>query len=146
MTDHDATMNLWATARGTHIDNTRRQQRRQSMGREEAEDRAFFGERAQRQAEGALAHERQEHALTKLAMHRLICQSEAMRRTLKHLAERWVSMDGATVDDMAKTFVQKSEALAQVLLDKPGNLAKLEHEVERLCDAQRVTPFRPAAR
>lgn len=140
MTDHDATMNLWATARMTHIDNNRRQQRRQAIGREEAEDRAFFGERAQRQAEGSLAHERQEHALTKLALQRLIAQSEAMRRTFKLLAERWAPMGGVTVDDMAKTFARDSESMAQVLLDKPGNGPKLEREVERLRDAQRVMP------
>ncbi len=146
MADHDATMNLWATARGTHIDNTRRQQRRQSTAREEAEDRAFFGERAQRQAESNLSHERQEHALTKLAMQRLIAQNEAMRRTFKLLTERWVSTQGVTVDDMAQAFQRDSETLAQVLLDKPGNGPKLDQQVERLRDAQRVMPAKALPR
>lgn len=142
MTDHDINMRLLATARMTHIDNNRRQQRRQATAREEAEDRAFFGERAQRRAEDALRHEQQEHNLTMLALQRVIARNEAMRRTMRLLFEKWAPLDGSAATDMEAAFEKQCDAKVQEWLDTPAKQLVLERAAEHQRDRLRVVPKR----
>lgn len=133
---HDTTLSYLRTAAQTHRDAHQQQLHRLSVSAD-AEDRAFYAERAQQRAEADLRQERAEHDLTKLAMRRLLANNIGLKRVVAELAERWAPHEGKRSEELLAEITADGEARANTIATIPDNTSKLQRNVEALRDAQR---------
>lgn len=136
---HDTTMSLLHTTAQLHRDNHQRQLHQLAVS-SDAEDRAFYAERAQRQAEAALRQERAEHDVTKMAMQHLLAQNIGLKRTVAELTERWAPQLHRSAENIRTEVAEASEAKARAIESNPDNTAKLQRNVEAMREV-----FRPKA-
>lgn len=133
---HDTTLSFLHTAARLHRDAHQQQLYRLSASAD-AEDRAFYAERAQRQAEADLRQERAEHGLTKRAMQRLMAENIGLRRVVAELAGRWAPQEGKTADDLEAEISAAAMARANAIASNSHNTGKLKRNMEALREAQR---------
>lgn len=135
-TVHDTTLSFLYTAAQTHRDAHQQQLHRLSSSAD-AEDRAFYAERAHQRAEADLRQERAEHDLTKKAMQRLLAENIGFQRVVRQLVERWAPQEGKTADEFGAEITSAGEARANDIAADPGNAEKLRRAIEARRDAQR---------
>lgn len=130
-------------ARQTSIDNAARFQRTHAAQLQgDAEDRAFYAERALREARGALEIELQEHAATRAALRRLLSYNFGLKRVLRQLAEKWAVAEGGAAEDLRQAYLTQACQKGDRLLAAPEFQQRLRDDIEVLRDAERLIPRR----
>ena len=133
---HDTTLSFLNTAAQIHRDNHQHQLHQLAQSAD-AEDRAFYAERAQQRAEADLRQERSEHDLTKKAMRRLMAQNIGFERVVRQLVERWAPQEGKTAEEFVAEISAAAMARADAIANNPDNVGTLQRNMEALRDAQR---------
>ena len=136
----DIATQLYATAHITAVNNQRQHLNRQTYAQGDAESRAFHAERALLGMKQAHENEQREHALTRLAMTRLLAVNIGLRRAVGHLAEKWAGHDGATPEAFKAAVLAEAEATADTIQHKPANAPLFARDLDILREAQRLGP------
>ena len=139
---HDTTMSYLHTATQIHRDTHQRQLHQLALS-SDAEDRAFYAERAHRQAEAALRQELTEHDVTKMAMQRLLAQNLGLKRAVAELTERWAPQLQRSAEEIRTEVAELSEAKAYAIESNPDNSAKLQRNVEAMREVARQASGSP---